>query len=212
MSKYNIILVDSKDWPTPSFDSRGKPDLLAWDDAVEDWEPEETFVASAQNKEDAEKIFSLLREKYDSDEESTELEIQECKEEEMSLSDWWEWNQDRFCNPDDYNLTENDDEGEPYNWEDGELLKKQVPSYHDFITLLAVDAVRDVFDSNNCLEMSMSGKRLRNQKRMDSLWSLHDKLYKEDLEYHMAFQGGIDTSEVWADLKINVHNAERKKA
>ena len=118
----------------------------------------------------AEKIFSLLREKYDSDEESTELEIQECKEEEMSLSDWWEWNQDRFCNPEDYNLTENDDEGEPYNWEDGELLKKQVPSYHDFITLLAVDAVRDVFDSNNCLEMSMSGKRLRNQKRMDRNW------------------------------------------
>ena len=211
MEKYSIVLVNSSDWPVPDFDHRGKPDLLGWDDAVDAWEPEETVIATVYDKDDAEKILALLKPKYDSQEEAEELEIRKhWQEEPYTLQDWWSDYDQHFCELEYYGLTEKDDEGKPYDWEDGDILYQQKPSYHDFITLLAHTAAGDVFDNNNCVDWTMDQKRQYNQQKMDKLWTLHDKLYDTDLRYHDCVIGGIDTGNVHASISIKVHNAERK--
>lgn len=209
---YSIVLVDSSDWPVPDFDHRGKPDLLGWDDAVDAWSPEKTVIATVYDKDDAKEILALLQPKYDSKEEATELEIQKHQQEEESytLEDWWKDNDECFCDLDYYGLTEKDDKGNPYNWDDRDILYQQKPSYHDFISLLAHEAASDVFDNNNCVDCTMDMKRQYNQKKMDKLWKLHDSLYGIDLKYHDCIIGGIDTGNVHASISIKVHNAERK--
>lgn len=210
--RYSIVLVDSSDWPVPEFNDRGHPDLLRWDDAVDAWEPYKTVIATVYDKDDAEEILALLQPKYDSEEEATELEIQKHQQEEESytLEDWWRDNDECFCDLEHYGLTEKDDEGNPYNWEDRDILYQQKPSYHDFISLLAHEAAGDVFDNNNCVDWTMDMKRQYNQKKMDKLWKLHDSLYADDLEFSDCFIGGIDTGNVHASISIKVHNAERK--
>ena len=210
--RYSIVLVDSSDWPVPDFNSRGQPDLLGWDDAVDAWEPEETVIGTVYDEDDAEKILALLKPKYDSEEEATSLEIQKHQQEEESytLEDWWRDNDECFCDLEHYGLTEKDDKGQPYNWEDKDTLYQQKPSYHDFISLLAHEAARDVFDNNNCVDWTMAKKRQYNQQKMNNLWKLHDSLYAADLEFGDCFIGGIDTGDVYASISIKVRNAERK--
>lgn len=210
--RYSIVLVDSSDWPVPDFNSRGQPDLLRWDDAVDAWEPEETVIATVYDEDDAEQIMALLKPKYDSEERATELEIHKHQQEEESytLQDWWKDNDECFCDLDHYGLTEKDDSGNPYNWEDRDILYQQKPSYHDFISLLAHQAAGDVFDNNNCVDEAMAEKRRYNQQKMNNLWKLHDSLYDADLEFGDCFVGGIDTGFVYASVSIKVHGAERK--
>ena len=211
MEKYSIILVDRSDWPVPEFNNRGQPDLLRWDDAVDAWEPDTTVIATVYDKDDAEEILALLKPKYDSEEEATELEIQPHQEEEpYTLNDWWSDYDQHFCELDYYALTEKDDSGNPYNWEDRDILYQQKPSYHDFISLLAHEAAGDVFDNNNCVDWTMAKKRQYNQQKMNKLWKLHDSLYADDLEFSDCFRGGIDTGNVHASVSIKVHGAERE--
>ena len=212
---YDIVLVDSSDWPVPEFNDRGHPDLLRWDDAVDAWEPEETVIATVYDEDDAKQILALLKPKYDSKETAEELEIQKHQQEEeesYTLQDWWSDYDQHFCDLDHYGLTEKDDEGKPYNWDDRDILYQQKPSYHDFISLLAHQAAGDVFNGIDCVDEAMTEKRRYNQQKMNNLWKLHDKLYESDLEFGDCFVGGIDTGFVYADISIKVHGAKRKEA
>ena len=205
--KYEIRLVENYNPPVPSFDSNDKPDLLGWDAAMESYEPDSNVLATANDRDDAAMIASMLADEYDNEEEGSFVTwglAHDQTEEEPTLIqrlfNWWEDYRDWFCELEEYNLTEVDDQGNPYDWENDNVLYTQVPSYHDFMTIMAHRAARDVFYCNNNLDASPKSKRRWKESYMEDLWTLHDMLYDTDYPKH---------DNVNAKIKVNVYGAGR---
>ena len=201
---YVIRLIERYNPPVPNFDRNDRPDLLGWDAAMASYVPDSTILATAHDKDDGALIASALADEYDNEEEGTFVtsgKIDGAQEEKpYTLKDWWEDHGEKFCELDYYNLTEFDQDGKPYKWDDDNVLFTQVPSYHDFMAIMAHRAAAKVFYCNNNLEDSPESKRAWDRHEVENLWKLHDKLYETDYPW-------TDLSRVSADITIKVTGA-----
>lgn len=128
-----------------------------------------------------------------------------------TLQEWWADHGDYFCDAKEYGLTDFDDKGQPYDWEDDNKLEQQIPSYHDFIKIFAHEAVRHIFFANNNVDMYIHDKRKLSRKAMRKMWHLHDKLYETDIEHPRCVIGGLELADVHGEAQIKVYGAERSR-
>ena len=143
--KYTEAYIEYSNAVVPEFDSKGKPDLLGWDDAVASHQPNTDPIAKFYSKEYAEICKPViegfykdidLNEVYEADD--VDIVWNEVWEAKPSLDIKWFWDEiiciDNGFNPDDHEWSaeEKDKDGNEYLWnEDG--LFSQVPKYTDFV-------------------------------------------------------------------------------
>jgi len=204
----------------PEFDDFGSPDLLAWDDAMDEHENDTEIWATFNDDEAAKLCAPILKELFESREENAKEkcdepvfiaeEVRNAERKPFTLADWWDEYYDYWWEESEAHdeLTDKDDDGAPLDWEN---IHEQRPSYHDFMTIMAHEAVRGVFDCNNNVDMSLQDKRDLHNERMNDLWELHDSLYETDIHFHDCVIGGIATYDVCSSAKIKVYGATRKE-
>ena len=174
-----IAKITYSDPPVPEFDSSGRPDLLGWDDAMESHQPEEEVLAVFHEEDIAElckpviKAFfntlddDVIKEVYQSDD--VELKF-ETREEKIKTTKWfWEEIVQDTSVFYDHSLGEKDVDGKEYQWEDEEVLHKQVPAMNDFLFFVKEEACFRVKDPRS--------NALNN---LEQMYRLADKWYGEN--------------------------------
>jgi len=185
MSEETIVSIIYGNAVVPNFDSRGKPDLLAWDDAMDDHEDDEDKLAVFYNpdvlkacKPVIEEMYSdekKLREKYESDNVDLEFRKKPPVRDEDKPTLKWFWDNvvgDFF----DYSKWENeegkilDHSGKEYDWEGGGFYNQYPPKEHYIIACM------------DCLKSDMAGC-IEPYDVSDTVW---------DADFHMYAQNMVE--------------------
>lgn len=112
----------------PSFDSGGRPDLLAWDDAMDSHENEKEIWAEFHDEEAAKLCEPVLKRLFESREEDAKMQcdtpyfidddVSDNRPEPLSVEYFWEevlWLDNGF-DPDEFNWSDTDRDGNEYWW------------------------------------------------------------------------------------------------
>ena len=146
MSDTTIVSISYSNAVVPNFDSRGRPDLLGWDDAMDSHQDKEDTLAIFHDPDVLEACKPIIKKMY-ADEESLREEYQSdyvdlnfrkvppVKEEDKPTLKWfWDVVIDDFFDyekwkDEDGNIF--DDLGNPFDWEGGGFYS-QKPSLENY--------------------------------------------------------------------------------
>jgi len=169
----------------PSFNSSGKPDLLGWDEAMEDSETASDLLVRVYHKDlvgvckDAiNQSFADvdLNDVYESDDVAIIANyFYDTEENGPTLKWYWEEIvQEAHCYEE--NLSTVDFHGNDYDWDDQEKLHKQIPAISDFIHFIQEEASDHVryYEKGNMSDYFPISYRLDNLRK---LMELAEKLY-----------------------------------
>ncbi len=143
--KSTEVYIEYSNVVLPEFDSKGKPDLLGWDDAVQANQPDRDSIATFYSPE-YEKVCMPailehsksvdLCEVYEADDAEIVVEHKYAEEEKESIPFFWEEIVDvgNGFSPQDHGWDENatDKDDNEYLWNEDEFLQ-QIPKYKDFV-------------------------------------------------------------------------------
>lgn len=145
--KYNRteVFIQYSNAVVPEFDSKGKPDLLGWDDAVASHIPDRDPIATFYSKDYANICMPAindhhkdidLRKVYDADDADVYVHHIHDEEEELSTAFFWEEivNVGNGFSPEDHGWDKDatDKDGNEYLWNEEDLFQ-QAPKYDDFV-------------------------------------------------------------------------------
>ena len=182
------VYIEYSNAVVPNFDVRGKPDLLAWDQAMESHQPNKEPLARIYKKDIAELCEEAiyehfegvdLNEVFESDHVTIEFdEVYDTEDDGPTLK--WNWAdivQEAYCY--ENNLSQVDYYGKDFEWGDEEKLHKQVPPISDFIHFIEEEASDHVryYEKGNSNDYFPLKCRLDNLRKM---MELAEKLYGDN--------------------------------
>lgn len=144
--KYNRteVFIQYSNAIVPEFDSKGKPDLLGWDDAKASHIPDKDAIATFYSKDYANICMPAINDYHKDIDLSEVYEADDADvyvhhiydEEELSIAFFWEEIVDvgNGFSPEDHGWDKDatDKDGNDYLWNE-EGLFQQVPKYEDFV-------------------------------------------------------------------------------
>ena len=179
----------------PSFNSSGKPDLLGWDEAMENSETQiDTLVRIYHEdlvevcKKAIDKYFSNvdLNDAYMCDDVALVASTYYDTEDDGPTLKWF-WQevvQEAYCYEE--NLSRVDFYGNDYEWDDQEKLHKQIPTISDFIHFIQEEASDHVryYEKGNMSDYFPINYRLDNLRK---LMELAEELYGDHYAISQSF-------------------------
>ena len=195
-----VVKISYSNAVVPEFDSSGRPDLLGWDAAMESHDSEEEVLAVFHDDDIASLCKPVIKEffedvdlneMYQSDD--VDLRFQKMPPPENrtipETTTAWFWKeivQDTSVFY-DHELGEKDRDGEEYQWEDDELLHKQIPAMDDFLHFVKEEACQYVEyyrprNMSDYFEMDYMLSNLTKMYELARMWysrdPYNDNIYK----------------------------------
>ena len=173
------VYIEYSNAVVPNFDVRGKPDLLAWDQAMESHQPNKEPLARIYKKDIAELCEEAIYEHFEGVDLTIEFdEVYDTEDDGPTLKWYWaDIVQEAYCY--ENNLSQVDYYGKDFEWGDEEKLHKQVPPISDFIHFIEEEASDHVryYEKGNSNDYFPLKCRLDNLRKM---MELAEKLYGDN--------------------------------
>lgn len=179
----------------PSFDSSGRPDLLAWDDAMDSHENDVDIWATFHDSEAADLCEPVLRDLFKSREDAAREECDEpvfiCENvkptatEELDIGYFWQDILDlgNGFDPDEFGWSDTDKSGDEYAWNE-DTLEKQVPKPDDYLSVAMNDLRVELECAFNPYDISPSEAEAFALEKFQNILRLGIQLYRRKGDYY----------------------------
>jgi len=186
--EYSVAVV-------PPFDSSGRPDLLAWDDAMDSHENDVDIWATFHDDEAADLCEPVLRDLFKSREDAARQECDEpvfiCESvkpttaEKLDIEYFWQDILDlgNGFDPDEFGWSDTDNTGNEYAWNE-DALEKQVPKPDDYLSVAMNDLRVELECAFNPCEISPSEAEAFALEKFQNILRLGIQLYRKKDDYY----------------------------
>jgi len=187
--EYSVAVV-------PTFDRSGRPDLLGWDEAMDNHENDVDIWATFHDAEAADLCEPVLRDLFKSREEAAREECDEpvfvCESvkpkmaEKLDIEYFWQDILDlgNGFNPDEFSWSDTDNSGKEYAWNE-DALEKQVPKADDYLSVAMNDLRSELEFAFNPYEISTSEAEAYAVEKFQNILRLGIQLYRKEEDYYV---------------------------